>query len=112
MDNGGSYLASISGLVANTNFMIGTATGATVPPCGNANCTLVPAGNCVNLTGLETEGYLGKIPVSPSAGTISWSVPLTGYYLSKSDKGVITIAACSAERADGTVSATDIVVKR
>jgi len=100
VDNGGSYLSpAITGLTADAKYIIGTATGAT---CVNTNCTVVTAGNCVNLTGLATEGYLGRVPVSP-AGAGTWSDSLTGYYMSRNINGSITISACDAE-GGGTIT--------
>ena len=100
VDNGGSYLSNITSLTASTNYLIGTAAGAT---CVNTNCTVVPAGNCVNLTGLETEGYLARVPVSPT-GAGSWSAALSGYYMSRNTNGSVTVGACDAEGAGVTIS--------
>lgn len=96
VDNGGSYLSSINSLTAGTNYMIGTA----VTGCNPATCSAVTGlTNCTNLTGLVTEGYLAKIPVSP-AGAGTWTDALTGYYMSKTALGAITIGACDAEGGD------------
>lgn len=93
VDNGGGYLSNITSLTAGTNYMIGTAASG----CNPAACTQVTASaNCVDLTGLATEGYLAKIPVSP-AGAGTWTDSLTGYYLSRNTNGSITIGACDAE---------------
>jgi len=94
VDNGGSYLWGISNATAGTEYQISNAT--TTSGC-NTTCTAVAAtGDCVNIQGLVTEGYLGALPVSPN-GSGSWSSALTGYYMLKSSTGSLTIGACEAE---------------
>ena len=103
VDNGGGYLdgpagKSIADLTANdsTNYMIGTA----VSGCNATACSAVTASaNCIDLTDLSAQGYLGRIPVSP-AGAGSWSDSLTGYYLAKKINGSLTIGACDAENGE------------
>ncbi len=96
VDNGGSYLANVTGLTAGTNYMIGTA----VSGCNAAACTQVTtSANCVDLAVLSTEGYLGNVPVSPN-GDGAWTNALTGYYMSRNANGSITVGACDAEGAD------------
>lgn len=104
VDNGGSYLSAIDGLTAGQNYMISwNETGAAVPSTNcNTSCVVVnDLDNCILLengtVGLVKEGYLAKIPVSPAAGSVTWSDNYTGYYMSKSSLGAITIGACSAE---------------
>ncbi len=94
VDNGGSYLTpNITALTAGTNYMIGTA----VSGCNVVACSAVVASaNCVDLTSLSTQGYLGKIPVSPN-GVGTWTNALTGYYLSRNTNGSLTVGACDAE---------------
>ena len=96
VDNGGAYLSEVTSLTAGTNYMIGTASSG----CNAAACSEVTAtGNCVDLTDLSTQGYLGNIPISPN-GAGTWDENLTGYYLAKNTNGSITIGACDAEGAD------------
>ena len=96
VDNGGSYLDDITDLTAGTNYMIGTAASG----CNDAACTQVTvSANCVDLTALSTEGYLGNVPVSPN-GDGTWDDALTGYYMSSNTNGSITVGACDAEGAD------------
>lgn len=89
VDNGGSYLASITALTAGSNYTIGTcATG------GDSGCTAkTTQAACADLSGLVTEGYIAAIPDDPSTGTAAE----TDYYITKSAAGAITIGACDPE---------------
>jgi len=87
VDNKGPYLASIAALTDWTYYEIGTCAA------GAAACTAHAAADCVNLTGLVTAGYLGKVPMDPSSG----SAANTDYYLKKDATGIITVGACAAE---------------
>ena len=110
VDNGGQYLDgaagfSVADLVNGETYMISNDT-ATVPSSGcNTSCSVVTdANNCVSLdngtAGLVSEGYLARLPVSPP-GAATWDsgtlADKTGYYISKSANGSITIGACDAE---------------
>ncbi|MEK7585057.1 MAG: prepilin-type N-terminal cleavage/methylation domain-containing protein [Patescibacteria group bacterium] len=110
VDNGGQYLDgpagfSVADLAAGQTFMI-TNDPTTVPGSGcNTSCSVVTdADNCVSLdnntVGLVSEGYLARIPVSPP-GLVTWDTgslaDKTGYYISRSGLGAITIGACDAE---------------
>ncbi len=102
LDNGGNYLAEISGLDDGINYMI-VAPGQT---CAAAvTCTALGADlNCVDLdegenpdsstVGLVDEGYLGAIPVDPSLVATSAT---TGYYINRATTNTITVGACGAE---------------
>lgn len=105
IDNGGSYLASIDALTDAQVYMI--VNGANmVAGCddNNAACdtAVTSDAHCVNLAGLVTEGYISGFPVSP-AGTVTWDDGDTageegsGYTLTKSATGVVTIRACESE---------------
>lgn len=101
VDNGGNYAYGIQydtsavAVVAGTEYMISNAT--TTSGCNATACSAVAANNdCVNLNELVTEGYLGSLPVSPN-GSGSWSSTLTGYYMTYSSTGLVTISACEAE---------------
>ncbi len=94
VDNGGSYLASITNATSSWNYMISDAD--TVTGC-NIGCTAVATtSSCVNLKGLVTDGYLASLPVSPD-GAGTWTSALTGYYMQKNSNGTIKIGACEAE---------------
>lgn len=98
LDNDGTYVdPAITGLTDNTNYMIGTCTGATSPTCAATPCDVtILAANGVDLAALVTEGYLGEISISPD-GTGTWSAIATGYYVNKSSTGAMTVGACESE---------------
>jgi len=93
VDNGGTYLASIAETTAGEVYMIGTATTGCIVTCDTAVSALT---NCVDATGLVTEGYLPEVPVSPTGAT-TWSAGLTGYTLQRDATGVVTVRACESE---------------
>lgn len=87
-DNGGTYVASVAALTADTAYQIGTdASGC------DSSCTGVTQAACADLTALATEGYLGSIPFDPSTGTAEQ----TDYSIIRRASGTITISACDAE---------------
>lgn len=92
VDNGGSYLGAIAGMTAGEVHMIGTegATGCDVA-CTNAPDDLQE--DCIDLTPLVTEGYLGAVPSDPSNGTPE----LTNYYITSAANGTLTVGACAPE---------------
>ena len=96
VDNRGSYISSVSSLTNGWVYMIGTGTAA----CNamDAYCTtdVTTTTNCVDLTGLITDGYLGAIPTSPE-GSGTWSGSSTGYTLTKNTNGTLVIRACENE---------------
>jgi type IV pilus assembly protein PilA len=89
VDNGGSYIAAISGLTNGNYYTIGTCAVGGDSGCG-AQTTQAA---CADLTGLVTSGHIAKIPTDPSTGTAS----KTDYYVSKAATGVITIGSCDPE---------------
>lgn len=103
VDNQGTYLAVVEGLVDGTTYEIGTCAA------GDATCSGSGAVDCVNLdplpsgdqNGLVDEGYLGSIPVDPSSGTAANA----GYSLVKDATGIIKITACNPEAGE-TISAS------
>lgn len=99
VDNGGSYLTEIEALTAGTNYLIGTATGVACDLAAAADCDVsITAGDCVDLTGLSTEGYLAEVPVSPvGASTTAWDGAMTGYYMTVNSNGSVTVGACESE---------------
>lgn len=101
VDNGGAYMTAINAMASSTVYMI--TEGAAPADCtvGNANCGIdvATAASCVDLTGLVTDGYLGKVPTSPN-GLGNWGTAgnkLTGYTIEKSATGILTVRACEAE---------------
>jgi prepilin-type N-terminal cleavage/methylation domain-containing protein len=103
VDNGGSYLASVAALTAGTNYMI---TGEPMASGCNSTCdaTIAATGNCVDLTGLVSGGYLKSVPISPKGATTwdSGSSKGTGYALSVDSNGIATVTACESEAATTT----------
>ena len=98
VDNGGSYISAVDDAIAGTEYMISNAT--TTSGC-NLTCdaAIAAAGDCINLSGLVSEGYIGSVPVSPN-GLGTWTPEFSGYYLIKSATGIITIGACESENTD------------
>lgn len=90
VDNGGTYLAAISGITAGQNHIVGT-NGAT--GCNTGCAAVTTQANCIDLTPLVTEGYLGEVPKDPSNGTDL----KTGYYISRATSNLVTIGACTPE---------------
>lgn len=93
VDNGGYPIAAVSALTDGETYMIGTATTGCDVTC---DATITSTTHCVDLSGLVTEGYFGSIPISPN-GTGSWSASLTGYALTPSSTGTLTVQACESE---------------
>ncbi len=95
VDNGGTYLAAVSGLTADLNYVIGTnAAGC------NSGCTAkTTQAACADLTGLVTAGYLGSIPFDPSSGALTFS----DYYITRNTAGTITVGTCDGESGVATV---------
>lgn len=96
VDNGGSYTAAVTNMANDTVYMIGTAvTGCNV----TCDVAIADTANCVDLTALVTDGYLGKVPVSQN-GAGTWDATKTGYTLKKSVSGILTVQACESENTD------------
>jgi len=96
VDNGGSYMADIAATTSAQVYMIGTA----VAGCDDQNAvcnTVVPNDtNCVDLTDLATDGYIGSVPISPN-GAGTWTASITGYTLERRGNGILIIRACESE---------------
>lgn len=95
VDNGGTYLASITALTAATEYQVGTAASG----CDSGCTAVTTEAACADLTGLVTAGYLGSIPMDPSTGTAAE----TDYYIIKNASGTITIGTCDGESGVATV---------
>lgn len=89
VDNKGYFPTTVNSTVAGSFYMIGTCTPTSTLACTGATTTA----GCVDLGSLVTSGYMASVPQDPNTGTAS----TTGYYLSKTGVGVITIGACSPE---------------
>ena len=104
VDNGGSYLTSITNITAGLYYQICTGSSCS-DTCSNPTVVLQAA--CVDLTGLATEGYLASVPIDSSA--TGASAVETRYYLVKNSTGTITAASCSEELgSDSTVQAVSV----
>lgn len=99
VDNGGDYLSAVKDMTAGQVYMIVGDTMAPSETCvDDAHCKTDPtaATNCVNLSELVTQGYLGSVPVSPN-GEGGWGIKKTGYTIEKSATGILTVRACEGE---------------
>lgn len=96
VDNGGSYLSVISNATSSEVFMIGSATTGCEANDAYCDTSVATTTNCLDLSGLITEGYIGEVPVSPN-GSGSWSSSLTGYTIQRDATGAITVRACESE---------------
>lgn len=103
VDNGGSFIAAVeTGMEPGTVYMIGSdVTGCNGYTC-DTNATSTDA--CVDLSGLVTEGYLSKVPISPN-GDGTWAAGHTGYTIEKATTGIISVYACESENT-GSISIT------
>ena len=103
VDNKGYYLTAIRNMNVGEWYMItnGMSTGCAD---NDANCdvNVTTDTNCVDLSGLVTEGYLGEIPYS-GAGAVTWDSGSfngnegTGYVLKRESTGIIRIQSCESE---------------
>lgn len=103
VDNGGAYLPTITALTDDEVYMI--AANANITGCDDNCSSTIPVtddDNCVDLSGLVTEGYLADISISPK-GSHEWNASTTGYTISRSSTGAITIEACEAENTPGGI---------
>ncbi|MBL7057965.1 prepilin-type N-terminal cleavage/methylation domain-containing protein [Patescibacteria group bacterium] len=97
IDNRGKYLDAIANLPQNEVWMI-SATNTATTSCNVACAAVASTSACLDLSGLQDEGYLSAVPVSPSSPDIAsdWSSDYTGYTIQKSGQ-YITITACEGE---------------
>lgn len=89
VDNGGTYLTSVAALTAGSAYMIGTDASG----CDSGCTATATQAACADLTGLQTEGYLGSIPKDPNGGTDE----KTDYYIVRNSSGTVTVGACDPE---------------
>jgi len=112
IDNGGSYHANVSALTAGEVNMIVDGAMATGCDDNNVSCDthVTGATNCVDLSFLATEGYMGDVPVSPT-GAITWDSGAvagdegTGYTLQRDATGILWVRACESENTTEIYSA-------
>ncbi len=104
IDNGGTYNAAISGLTADTDYMIMDGAGCSTEAPTSCNAppacdVTIAAASGVDLSFLRTTGYLGSIPQSPSATAGTWDATETGYYIRRSGAagGALIVGACESE---------------
>jgi prepilin-type N-terminal cleavage/methylation domain-containing protein len=89
VDNDGSLPTTITALTAGSAYVVGTATSG----C-NTGCTATTTqAACVDLAELVTGGYIGSVPMDPSAGAASKTL----YYVVKNATGSVTTASCTPE---------------
>lgn len=105
VDNGGQYLTAIASTTAGEVYMIGTATTGCDDQNAQCDTAISSDTNCVDLSGLVSEGYLAELPVSP-LGEGTWDSSVTGYTLTRSSTGAVTIRACESE------NTTEILIAR
>lgn len=114
VDNGGSYLTAIANLTAGEVYMIVNGSSMTTGCAdNNASCdtNVTSDTHCADLSGLVTEGYMGRVKESP-AGAVTWDDGSsagdegTGYTISRSSSGILTVRACESE------NTTEIFVSR
>ena len=86
VDNGGNYISAIQALDEDTYYQIGTGE-STQDECLYPDVDL--DANCVNLSGLVTNGYLASVPYDPESG----STAETDYYIMLSSTGSLTVGA-------------------
>lgn len=92
VDNDGSLPTAVSALTAGSAYIVGTAASG----C-DAGCTATTTqAACVDLAALVTGGYLGSVPLDPTAGTTAKSL----YYVIKNSTGTLTAGACVPELAE------------
>lgn len=103
-DNDGTHLTAVSNLTAGSNYIIGTAGSGCDSGCTQAGTTQAA---CANLSGLA-DTYIASIPIDPD--TVTWGAGKTGYYITKSTNGRITIGAC-VPQAEGTTTPTISVTR-
>lgn len=104
VDNGGSYHANVSALTAGSVYMIVDGSKATGCDDQAAACDtdVTNDTSCVNLSFLQTEGYLGDVPMSPTGDQV-WGHGAsngevgTGYTLQRDATGTLIVRSCESE---------------
>lgn len=107
VDNGGDYLAAIASTTVGEVYMI--TQGGMTSGCDDNNnvcdTTVTSDTNCVDLSGLVDEGYLGVLPIAPETTAVTWDngdagEEGTGYTLERISTTTISVRACQAENSE------------
>lgn len=88
VDNGGKYLDSIAKTAPGVLYMI----GGSATNCTQSCIGLQTNPACVDLSALQSAGYIQNIPFDPQHG----DPELTGYYLIRKATGELEIGACQS----------------
>jgi prepilin-type N-terminal cleavage/methylation domain-containing protein len=100
VDNKGSYLSTIANSTTPGHvYMLGTDVNNCETYDANCDTNVSTSTNCLDISGLVTEGYLAEIPVSPD-GDGTWTSGHTGYTLQRDSNGAITVRSCESENSD------------
>jgi len=99
VDNRGKYIGAVTSTTAGEVYMIGTDTTGCDDQNDVCDTNVTADGNCVDISGLVTEGYLPAVPISPD-GDGTWTAGVTGYTLTRAANGSITIRSCESENSD------------
>ncbi len=103
IDNGGSYLTTITNMTSGTVYMISD--GGNGSGCDNnntyCNVNVSSDGACVDLSGLVVQGYIGAVPIAPEGDPdVTWDSDVTGYTLERESSGIIHVRACENENSN------------
>jgi type IV pilus assembly protein PilA len=100
VDNKGTFLPPVANMELGKIYMITNAAVSNGCANYNSNCKVYVSGDnyCVDLSQLLISGYLGSVPVSPSAA-VAWNNYATGYTLEKDSNDILTVRSCEAEDA-------------
>jgi prepilin-type N-terminal cleavage/methylation domain-containing protein len=118
VDNGGIMPTALNSAASNTTYMLGSAaTGCNELFCGvyQPGCLDLGAGT-TNLV----DKYIASMPIDPRGANANDNVSSnfaydgtkTGYYISKSSNGRITVGSCNAEQTASGSATASIFVKR
>ena len=101
VDNGGYYISAVSNTTAGEVYMVSDGSVSSNCDDNNAYCdtNVTDDDNCVDLSGLVSEGYIGAVPISPD-GLGSWTSSTTGYTLQRDSTGILTVRSCESENSN------------
>ena len=111
VDDGGAYMTTFGGLLADTPFMIGSCVGVACTTASPADCAVAIGANGYDLDS-DTGGvsaitsYIAANPQAPIGNDsgINWDAVRTGYYIIRNTSGTITVASCEVEPAGSTAT--------
>ncbi len=101
VDNGGTYLTSITNMASGDVYMISDANSGCHDSNDNCVTNVTSDSSCLDISGLVDEGYLGAVPISPD-GNGDWNSGKTGYTVEKESTGIIHVRACEYESVTST----------